>query len=145
MTSSAEFSGIICPSITITKDDGDIDYERWERHLDHLIEAGINGVLVFGSIGEFYAFPLDVKKQAVDFVAKHVAGRIKVFAGVGDTNLNNVIDFAQAAEASGVDALVIVSPYYFSPTAGGAKAYFGAVAEATNLPVILYNLSLIHI
>lgn len=139
MTSSAEFSGIICPSITITKDDGDIDYERWERHLDHLIEAGINGVLVFGSIGEFYAFPLDVKKQAVDFVAKHVAGRIKVFAGVGDTNLNNVIDFAQAAEASGVDALVVVSPYYFGPTAGGAKAYFGAVAEATNLPVILYN------
>ena len=75
MTSSAEFSGIICPSITITKDDGDIDYERWGQHLDHLIEAGINGVLVFGSIGEFYAFPLDVKKQAVDFVAKHVAGR----------------------------------------------------------------------
>ena len=55
-------------------------------------------MLVFGSIGEFYAFPLDVKKQAVDFVAKHVAGRIKVFAGVGDTNLNNVIDFARQSK-----------------------------------------------
>ncbi|PJM74872.1 dihydrodipicolinate synthase family protein [Bifidobacterium simiarum] len=140
MTNSATvFSGVICPSITITDDDGNIDYDLWGRHLDHLIEAGVDGVLVFGSIGEFYAFPLEVKKQAVDFVAKHVAGRIKVFAGVGDTNLDKVIDFAKAAEKSGVDALVVVSPYYFGPTPGAAKAYFGAVAGATDLPVILYN------
>ncbi|PJM72440.1 dihydrodipicolinate synthase family protein [Bifidobacterium primatium] len=140
MTKSATvFSGVICPSITITDDDGNIDYELWGRHLDHLIEAGIDGVLVFGSIGEFYAFPLETKKQAVDFVVKHVAGRIKVFAGVGDTNLAKVVDFAKSAEKSGVDALVVVSPYYFGPTPGAAKAYFGAVASATDLPVILYN------
>ncbi|MBT1175984.1 dihydrodipicolinate synthase family protein [Bifidobacterium callimiconis] len=133
------FSGVICPSITITKDDGSIDYELWGRHLDHLIEAGINGVLVFGSIGEFYAFPLDVKKQAVDFVVKHVASRINVFAGVGSTNLDDVEDFAKSAEASGVDALVVVSPYYFGPSPAAAKAYFGKVASMTDLPVILYN------
>jgi 4-hydroxy-tetrahydrodipicolinate synthase len=136
---SAVFSGIICPSITITADDGTIDYEQWGKHLDHLIAAGVDGVLVFGSIGEFYAFPLEVKKQAVDFVVKHVAGRIKVFAGVGDTDLGKVIDFAKSAETSGVDALVVVSPYYFGPSAAGAKAYFAAVASATALPVILYN------
>ncbi|MBT1173632.1 dihydrodipicolinate synthase family protein [Bifidobacterium sp. MA2] len=139
MTDTAVFSGIICPSITITKDDGSIDYDNWGRHLDHLIEAGVNGVLVFGSIGEFYAFPLEVKKEAVDFVVKHVAGRIKVFAGVGDTNIDKVVDFAKAAEKSGADALVVVSPYYFGPTAGGAKAYFGTVAGAVDIPVVLYN------
>ncbi|PST48527.1 dihydrodipicolinate synthase family protein [Bifidobacterium callitrichos] len=139
MASNAVFSGIICPSITITKDDGSIDYENWGRHLDHLIEAGIDGVLIFGSIGEFYAFPLDVKKEVVDFAVRHVAGRIKVFAGVGDTNIDKVLDFSRAAESSGVDALVVVSPYYFGPTAGGAKAYFGAVAGAVDIPVILYN------
>lgn len=139
MASNAVFSGIICPSITITKDDGSIDYENWGRHLDHLIEAGVDGVLIFGSIGEFYAFPLDVKKEVVDFVVRHVAGRIKVFAGVGDTNIDKVLDFSRAAEKSGVDALVVVSPYYFGPTAGGAKAYFDAVAGAVDIPVILYN------
>ena len=82
-------------------------------------------MLVFGSIGEFYAFPLDVKKQAVDFVAKHVAGRIKVFAGVGDTNLNNVIDFArQSKQVEWMRSWSfrrITSAY-----CGSAKAYFGA-------------------
>ncbi|PWG59016.1 dihydrodipicolinate synthase family protein [Bifidobacterium catulorum] len=140
MTNSASvFSGVICPSITITDDEGNIDYDLWGRHLDHLIEAGIDGVLVFGSIGEFYAFPLEVKRRAVDFVVQHVAGRINVFAGVGDTNIDKVTDFAKAAEKSGVDALVVVSPYYFGPTPDAAKAYFGAVASATDLPVILYN------
>ena len=139
MASNAVFSGIICPSITITKDDGSIDYEQWGRHLDHLIEAGLDGVLVFGSIGEFYAFPLDVKKQVVEFAVKHVAGRMKVFVGVGDTNLDKVVDFALFAERAGADALVAVSPYYFGPSADGAKAYFAAVAEAVDMPVVLYN------
>ena len=107
MTSSAEFSGIICPSITITKDDGDIDYERWGQHLDHLIEAGINGVLVFGSIGEFYAFPLDVKKHAVDFVAKHVAGRIPVIAGTGSNDTRHAVELSKNAEKAGADALLV--------------------------------------
>ena len=140
MTNTAPiFSGVICPSITITKDDGSIDYELWGRHLDHLVEAGVNGVLIFGSIGEFYAFPLEVKNQVVDFAVKHVAGRIKVFAGIGDTRLESVIDFAKFCEDVGVDALVVVSPYYFGPSDAAAKRYFGAVASATELPVVLYN------
>lgn len=133
------FSGVICPSITITADDGTIDYEMWGRHLDHLIDSGIDGVLVFGSIGEFYAFDLETKKQAVDFVVRHVAGRIKVLVGVGDTNVNNVLDFAHAAQTSGADAIVVVSPYYFGPSAGAAHEFFGAVAGAVDMPVILYN------
>ena len=133
------FSGVICPSITVTADDGSIDYELWGRHLDHLIEAGGNGVLLFGSIGEFYAFPLEVKERAVEFAVRHVAGRIKVFAGVGDTDLGKVVDFARCAEAAGVDGLVVVSPYYFGPSEQAAKRFFGAVASASDLPVILYN------
>ena len=55
MTCNVQFEGVFCPSITITNADGTIDYDNWGKHLDHLIDAGIDGVLLFGSIGEFYA------------------------------------------------------------------------------------------
>lgn len=131
--------GVFCPSITITKDDGSIDYDLWGKHLDHLAEAGMNGVLLFGSIGEFYAYPLAVKEEAVEFAVKRVAGRMKVFAGVGGTVLSEVTAFSAFAEKVGADAVVAVSPYYFGPTDATAKEYFAAVADATTLPVILYN------
>ncbi|MBW3088919.1 dihydrodipicolinate synthase family protein [Bifidobacterium sp. 82T24] len=137
--STRRFTGIYCPSITITDDDGDLELELWGRHLDHLVEAGIDGVLIFGSIGEFFAFPLETKKRAVEFVVRHVAGRISVLVGIGDTNIDNVVDFAKFCEHAGVDALVAVSPYYFGPDDAAAERYFATVSEATDLPVILYN------
>jgi 4-hydroxy-tetrahydrodipicolinate synthase len=133
------FEGIFCPSITITKDDGSIDYDLWGKHLDHLIGAGIDGVLLFGSIGEFYAFPLAVKSQVVQFAVNHIAGRIKVFAGIGGTDTDEVLEFAHIAQSCGVDALVVVSPYYFGPSDATAQQYFGMVARSTDLPIILYN------
>nr|WP_101616062.1 dihydrodipicolinate synthase family protein [Bifidobacterium margollesii] len=139
MTMTARFEGVYCPSITITHDDGSLDLDLWGKHLDHLAESGLNGVLLFGSIGEFFAYPLEVKKQAVEFAVKRVAGRMDVLVGIGDTDLNKVIDFAKFGERIGVDALVAVSPYYFGPSDGAAERYFDAIAEATELPVILYN------
>ena len=136
---SVMFEGVFCPSITITDDQGVPDYDLWGQHLDHLIEAGLNGVLLFGSIGEFYAFPLEIKKQAVEFAVKHVAGRIKVLAGVGSTNLDEVVEFAKFSEQVGIDALVAVSPYYFGPYEAVAANYFAKIAQSTKLPVVLYN------
>ncbi|MCO6558142.1 MAG: dihydrodipicolinate synthase family protein [Bifidobacterium sp.] len=133
------FDGVFCPSITITKDDGSIDYEMWGRHLDHLADAGIDGILIFGSIGEFYAFPLDVKEQVTDFAIKRVAGRAKVLIGVGSTNPDEVREFCGYASKAGADAVVAVSPYYFGPTNAGAERYFDLVCEASSVPVILYN------
>lgn len=133
------FEGIFCPSITITDDTGAIDLELWGRHLDHLAAAGVDGVLLFGSIGEFYAFSLEDKKAALAFAVERVAGRMKVLAGVGDTALDRVLDFTRFAEQAGADGVVAVSPYYFGPTDEVARAYFGAIAEATSLPVVLYN------
>ena len=110
------FEGVFCPSITITDDDGKIDYELWGRHLDHLADAGINGVLLFGSIGEFYSVSLEDKKSVIDFAVERVAGRMKVFVGVGDTTYDNVLELTRYA-----------------------KKYFGGIADATDLPVVLYN------
>ena len=96
-------------------------------------------MLLFGSIGEFYAIDVKTKAEAVRFAVSKVAGRMKVLVGVGDTNLDNVRTLAAESEAAGADALVAVSPYYFGPSPDCAKRYFSAVAKATTLPVILYN------
>ena len=133
------FEGVFCPSITITDDDGKIDYELWGRHLDHLADAGINGVLLFGSIGEFYSVSLEDKKSVIDFAVERVAGRMKVFVGVGDTTYDNVLELTRYAQKAGADAVLAVSPYYFGPTDDAAEKYFGGIADATNLPVVLYN------
>ncbi|PWG59127.1 dihydrodipicolinate synthase family protein [Bifidobacterium catulorum] len=137
--STSRFRGIYCPSITITDEDGDLDLDLWGRHLDHLVEAGVDGVLIFGSIGEFFAFPLETKKRAVEFVVEHIAGRMDVLVGIGDTNIDDVVDFARFCKRTGVDALVAVSPYYFGPSDDAAERYFSAVCDATDLPVVLYN------
>lgn len=133
------FKGIFCPSITITDDEGNIDYDLWGKHLDHLADAGVNGVLLFGSIGEFYSVSLADKEAALEFAVKRVGERMKVFAGVGDTTYANVIEFTKFAEKAGADAVLAVSPYYFGPSPLTAENYFGGIAEATKLPVILYN------
>ena len=133
------FKGIFCPSITITDDEGKIDYDLWGKHLDHLADAGVNGVLLFGSIGEFYSVSLADKEAALEFAVKRAGERMKVFAGVGDTTYANVIEFTKFAEKAGADAVLAVSPYYFGPSPLTAENYFGGIAEATKLPVILYN------
>lgn len=133
------FKGIFCPSITITDDEGKIDFDLWGKHLDHLADAGVNGVLLFGSIGEFYSVSLADKEAALEFAVKRIGERMKVFAGVGDTTYANVIEFTKFAEKAGADAVLAVSPYYFGPSPLTAENYFGGIAEATKLPVILYN------
>ena len=125
--------------VFITDDDGKIDYELWGRHLDHLADAGINGVLLFGSIGEFYSVSLEDKKSVIDFAVERVAGRMKVFVGVGDTTYDNVLELTRYAQKAGADAVLAVSPYYFGPTDDAAEKYFGGIADTTNLPVVLYN------
>ena len=123
------FEGVFCPSITITDDDGKIDYELWGRHLDHLADAGINGVLLFGSIGEFYSVSLEDKKSVIDFAVERVAGHMKVFVGVGDTTYDNVLELTRYAQKAGADAVLAVSPYYFGPTDDAAEKYFGGIAD----------------
>ena len=118
MTCNVQFEGVFCPSITITNADGTIDYDNWGKHLDHLIDAGIDGVLLFGSIGEFYAIDVKTKAEAVRFAVSKVAGRMKVLVGVGDTNLDNVRALAAESEAAGADALLPVILYNFPARTG---------------------------
>lgn len=134
-----KIQGVYTPIITIMKEDGTIDMVNMEKHINHLCEAGINGILFFGSLGEFYAVSMEEKKAVIDLAVKTVKHRVQVIIGVGGTSLPEVLELAEYAEKAGADALNIVSPYYFGPTAQGAVEYFGKIATKVSLPIQLYN------
>jgi len=133
------FKGIYTPSITILNEDGKFDFPMMEKHLNNLIGNGINGILIFGSIGEFYAFTKEEKKEMIDFAVKTVNKRVKVLIGIGGTIEEDVIELAQYCKKAGADGVTIISPYYFGPTEKGAEQYFGRIAEAVDIPIMLYN------
>lgn len=133
------FKGIYTPIITILKENGTFDFPQMEKHINNLINNGINGILFFGSIGEFYAFSKDEKKSMINFAVAAVNGRVPVLIGVGGTVKEEVIDLAKYCKNAGVDAVTIISPYYFGPTDKAAELYFSEIAEAIELPIMLYN------
>ena len=133
------FKGVNSPVITILKDDGTIDYANMERHINHLVEAGLNGLLFLGSLGEFYAFSDAERRALIDCAVKTVAGRTQVVIGVGNTAEEAVVRLGNYAAEAGADALNIVSPYYFGLPAAAAVDYFERIANAVELPIMLYN------
>ncbi|MDY5132474.1 dihydrodipicolinate synthase family protein [Actinotignum urinale] len=133
------FHGIYTPSVTPLRDDESIDFEGWATHIDRLIGAGINGILIFGSIGEFYSFTEEEKREAVDFAVKHVDGRVQLLVGVGNTSLKEACELTAYSAKAGADAVVAVSPYYFGPSSEVAYKYFAAIAGACDIDVLLYN------
>ena len=133
------FKGSYTPSITILNENGKFDFPNMETHINNLINNGINGVLFFGSIGEFFAFTLEEKKEFIDFVIDRVDKRISTLIGIGGTNMNEILELAKYAEDREADGLVIISPYYFGPSEITTEKFFGTIAETVDLPIMLYN------
>lgn len=133
------FKGIYTPSITILDENGKFDLLNMELHINNLIDSGVNGILFFGSIGEFYSFTMDEKKQLIDFVVEKVNKRVHVLIGIGGTNIDEVIELGKYCENADVDGLVVISPYYFGPTEAATIKFFGTIAEKIQLPIMLYN------
>lgn len=132
-------SGIYCPSITPLTADGEFDFAAWEAHLDNLTQAGVNGILIFGSIGEFYSFSSEEKIEATKFAKSCLGDRTQLLVGTGTNSLDETTQLTRKARAAGADGAVVVSPYYFGPTEEQAEQYFTELARATDTPLILYN------
>ncbi len=132
-------AGVNSPVITIMEETGRIDKEAMQQHIDHLAGSGLNGLLILGSLGEFYSFSLDEKKELVDLAVAAASGRCQVIVGVGTTSLQDTLELAHYAEKAGADALNVVSPYYFAPSETAMVEYFGRIADAVKLPIQLYN------
>ena len=135
-----QFGRLITAMITPFDDKRDIDLKRTEEFADRLVKGGTDSIIVCGTTGEsptvFYPQKIDVIKAVINAVD----GRIPVIANVGDNCTADTILFAQDVEKLGVDGFMCVVPYYNKPPQEGLYQHFKAIAESTELPIILYNI-----
>jgi len=131
--------GSIPAILTPMQDDGALDLPALQRLLDWHISEGSDGVVVVGTTGESPTVDYDEHCALIEMTVRHVAGRIPVIAGTGANSTDEAIELAQFAHKAGADAHLSVVPYYNKPTQEGLFRHFKAIAEAVDLPLIVYN------
>ena len=117
----------------------DIDYEALGRFVEFQIENGINAIVVMGTTGENATIEHEDQTKVIKFVVDKVNKRVPVIAGTGTNNTAHVLENTRNACAVGADAVLVVTPYYNKATQNGLIQHFTAVADASTVPVILYN------
>lgn len=118
---------------------GEVDYTALEKMIEFHVNNGTHGIVSVGTTGESATLNVDEHLAVVDFTVKHVAGRIHVIAGTGANSTREAIHLTQLASGVGVDACLLVVPYYNKPTQEGLYQHFKAIATAVAVPQILYN------
>ena len=131
--------GSIPALVTPMHDDGALDLPRFRALLDWHVAQGTDGVVVVGTSGESPTVSVDEHCELIETAVKQVAGRIPVIAGTGANSTREAIALASFAKDAGADAHLSVVPYYNRPTQEGLYRHFKAIAEAVDLPMILYN------
>lgn len=132
------FKGVITALITPLRD-GNVDEAALERLVERQIAAGIHGVVAVGTTGEGGGLTIAEHKRVTSICVEVSAGRIKVIAGAGSPATYESIDLANHGKTCGADGSLVVTPYYNRPSQAGLVAHFEAVADAVQLPLILYN------
>jgi 4-hydroxy-tetrahydrodipicolinate synthase len=132
------FKGVITALITPLRD-GKVDEAAFTQLLERQIAAGIHGVVPMGTTGESASLSLDEHKRVVELCVQVAAGRTRVIAGAGSSATEKSIELARFAKTVGADGALIVTPYYNRPSQAGLALHFEAIAEAVQLPVLLYN------
>jgi 4-hydroxy-tetrahydrodipicolinate synthase len=131
--------GSIPAIITPMQDDGSLDLPGLQRLLDWHISEGTDGIVIVGTSGESPTVTYEEHCALIETTVQHVAGRIPVIAGTGANSTAEAIELAKFARQAGADAHLSVVPYYNKPTQEGLFRHFKAIAEAVDLPLILYN------
>lgn len=119
---------------------GEIDFDATKNLLEHLIKTGTDAVVVAGTTGESPTLSTEEKLELFSFVIKEANGRIPVIAGTGTNNTKASIELTKEAEKLGADGIMLVAPYYNRPNQDGLYAHFKAIAEETDLPIMIYNI-----
>ncbi len=132
------FKGVITALITPLRD-GNVDEAAFRRLLERQIAAGVHGVVPMGTTGESATLHLDEHKRVVEQCVEIAAGRIRVIAGAGSSATDKAIELTCFAKTVGADGALVVTPYYNRPSQAGMQAHFEAVADAVQLPILLYN------
>src|SRR5258708_41822 len=132
-------SGSIVAIVTPMQDDGRLDFGRFKSLIDFHIEQGTDAIVVVGTTGESPTVDFDEHKELIRLAVAHARGRIPIVAGTGGNSTAEAIELTQSARNAGADACLSVVPYYNKPTQEGLYRHFRAIAEAVDIPQIVYN------
>lgn len=144
MMAVAKFGRLITAMITPFKENGDVDYESAAKLAKYLIHHGSEGILVGGTTGEGATMSSDEKLKLYEMIVntagkKGTDKRVPIMGNVGTISTAETIDFIKKAEKTGIDSLLAIVPFYVKPNQEGIFQHFKAIASATKLPIILYN------
>ncbi|MCX6451202.1 MAG: 4-hydroxy-tetrahydrodipicolinate synthase [Actinobacteria bacterium] len=140
MTIKPPFGRMLTAMVTPFNKDGSVDWPGVETLAKHLVANGHDGIAVNGTTGEAPTTKPEEKDEIIRVVKATVGSKIQVLAGAGDNETSFSVDQAKRAEKAGADGLLIVTPYYNKPPQAGIIAHFNAVANATALPVMVYDI-----
>lgn len=132
------FKGMATAMVTPMTTTG-VDYDAMARFIDFQLENGINALVAVGTTGESATLTPQERKDVIAFTVKRVAGRVPVIAGTGTNNTEHVLEYTRSACDNGADAILAVTPYYNKATQGGLIKHYSMVADASDKPVIMYN------
>ena len=132
-------TGSIVAIVTPMLDDGSLDLARFRSLIDWHVAEGTDGIVVVGTTGESPTVNVEEHCQLIRVAVEHVAGRVPVIAGTGANSTAEAVELARFAQQAGADAHLSVVPYYNRPTQEGLYRHFRTIAEAVELPLILYN------
>ncbi len=132
--------GIVVPIVTPIKEDESVDEKAFRAHIDYMIDNGVDGILAFGSNGEFYMMEEDEMDEILTILKDQVKGRVPVYMGIGAIRTQKCLRLAQLALKHKVDGISILQPMFLKPTEEELYLHFKTIAESVpSLPVLLYN------
>lgn len=134
------FKGSLVALITPMRDDGSVDEKKLAEFVEWQIEGGTNGLVPVGTTGESPTLSHAEHKRVVEITVEAAAGRVPVMAGAGSNSTAEAIDFAKHAKKAGADGILVVTPYYNKPTQEGMFLHFTAIADAVDIPLVIYNI-----
>lgn len=133
------FRGSGVALVTPFTEDKEVNFEELGRLIEYQIDGGTDAIIVCGTTGEPVTMTEEERLSVISYTVEKVRKRIPVIAGTGGNCTENVVTFSKKAEDTGVDGLLVVTPYYNKATQNGLYEHYKAVASAVNIPIILYN------
>lgn len=135
-----QLRGVIPPTLTVFEEDGSLDEQGTAAHARFVVDRGVHGVFPLGTNGEFALLNAAERDRVIEAVVDAVGDSVPVIAGVGQPGTRATVERAAAAEAAGVDGVVVVTPFYYPLDDRGAIEHYRRVAEAVNVPVYVYHI-----
>ena len=140
MSTHAPFGQLITAMVTPFDKDGAIDWGGVAKLAQHLVDTGHDGIAVNGTTGEAPTTKSSEKLEIIKVVKSVVGSKVKVLSGAGDNETSYTVEQAKRSQDAGADGILIVTPYYNKPPQAGIEAHFRAVAAATDLPIMMYDI-----